>query len=75
MVLLATSPGARGGSNVLEMAVQSAPHFNGIVKASLSIPSFNDNFDVDKKRLIHAELNEQLVDAINHLNHLKWLVK
>lgn len=71
MVLLATSPGARGGATVLATAVQSVPRFKGIVKASLSIPSFYDNFDADKQCLKHEELNEQLVDAVSHLNHLK----
>ena len=71
MVLLSTSPGSRGGASVLATAVQSAPHFNGIVKASLAIPSFYDNFDADKLCLTHEELNEQLVDAVSHLNHLK----
>jgi chromate reductase, NAD(P)H dehydrogenase (quinone) len=70
MVLLATSPGARGASSVLAIAVQSMPHFNGDVKASLSIPSFFDNFDDEKQQLKHKELNEQLNDSVDHLNHL-----
>ena len=57
--------------NIKATAVQSAPFFNGIVKASLSIPSFYDNFDSDKQVLKHEELNEQFVDAISHLDHLK----
>ncbi|ABV38223.1 FMN reductase, NADPH-dependent [Shewanella sediminis HAW-EB3] len=71
MVLLATSPGSMGASNVLATAIQSAPYFDGVVKASLSIPSFFDNFDSEKKELKHEELDEQLRDAISHLNHLK----
>ena len=71
MVLLATSPGSMGASNVLATAVQSAPYFNGIIKASLSIPSFFDNFDNKKQQLKHEELDEQLKDAVSHLNHLK----
>jgi len=71
MVLIATSPGARGGATVLSSAVQSAPHFNGVVKASLSIPNFFDNFDQDKKCLKHQELDEQFKDAISHIDHLK----
>ncbi|WP_250655995.1 NADPH-dependent FMN reductase [Alkalimarinus coralli] len=71
MVLLSTSPGPRGGASVLATAVQSAPYFNGVVKASLSIPSFFDNFDAAKQALTHEELNEQLKDAVSHLNHLK----
>ncbi|MBM7036128.1 NADPH-dependent FMN reductase [Vibrio ulleungensis] len=44
MVLFATSPGPGGAQNVLASAVQSAPYFGGNVLASLSIPSFFDNF-------------------------------
>lgn len=69
MVLLSTSPGARGGATVLATAVDSIPRFGGIVKASLSVPSFNDNFDTDKQCLTHEALNLQLADAVSHLNH------
>jgi len=71
MVLLATSPGAMGASTVLAAAVQSAPYFNGVVKASLSIPNFYDNFDSETQQLSHAELNVQLKDAVSHLDYLK----
>lgn len=71
MVLLSTSPGSMGGASVLAAAVNSAPYFDGVVKASLSIPSFYDNFDADKQALTHEELNEQFKDAVSHLNHLK----
>ncbi|MGF1714788.1 NADPH-dependent FMN reductase [Photobacterium chitinilyticum] len=71
MVLLSTSPGSMGGASVLAAAVQSAPYFDGIVKASLSIPSFYDNFDTEKQTLNHEELNEQFKDAVSHLNHFK----
>jgi chromate reductase len=71
MVFLATSPGPRGGASVLATARQAAPYFNGEVKASLSIPSFYDNFDTDKQVLKHEELKEQLLDAICHLDHVK----
>lgn len=71
MVLLSTSPGSLGGASVLAAAVQSAPYFSGKVKASLSVPSFYDNFDSEKQQLNHEELNEQLKDAISHLDHLQ----
>jgi len=41
------------------------------VKASLSIPSLFDNFDSENQVLKHEELDEQLRDAVSHLNHLK----
>ena len=71
MVLFATSPGSLGGATVLAAAVKSAPYFDGIVKASLSIPCFYDNFDPEKQIIKHEELNVQFMDAISHLNHLK----
>ena len=71
MVLFSTSPGSLGGANILSTAINSMPHFSGIVKASLSIPNFYDNFDTEKQILTHEELNEQFKDAVSHLNHLK----
>lgn len=67
MLLLATSPGPGGAANVLAQAVASAPHFNGVVKASLSVPSFYDNFDEAQGRIKNDEINSQLLDAINVL--------
>ncbi len=70
MVLLSTSPGSLGGASVLATAIQSAPYFDGIVKASLSIPNFYDNFDPEKKVIIHQELNDKFTDAVSHLDHI-----
>ena len=67
MILLATSPGPGGGSNVLTSATASAPHFDGVVKASLAVPSFYDNFDIEQGRITNAEINRQLLSAVNSL--------
>lgn len=67
MVMLSTSPGGRGGKTVLAAAVESAPRFGGEVKASLAIPSFNSNFDVDSGELTNEELKTQLVNAVTTL--------
>lgn len=64
MVLLSTSPGARGGASVLATALTSAPFFGGEVKASLSIPSFADNFDVQLGQLSNPELTAKLRTAV-----------
>lgn len=64
MLLLATSPGPGGAKSVLQTAVTSAPYFNGQVKASLSIPSFFDNFDLDKGELTNLELKDTLLSAV-----------
>ena len=67
MLLLATSPGAGGAVTVLAAATGSAPYFSGEVKASLSVPSFFDNFDADKASLSNTELDLKLKAAVQSL--------
>lgn len=64
LVLLATSPGARGGASVLAAATNSMPFFAGQVMATLSIPSFFDNFDLEKGVLKNEGLKQQLIQAV-----------
>ncbi|QMU60800.1 MAG: NADPH-dependent FMN reductase [Gammaproteobacteria bacterium] len=65
MVLLATSPGPGGASNVLTTAKTSAPFFDGNVKASVSVPKFYENFESGK--LINPEIDEQVHTAVKSL--------
>lgn len=58
MFLLSTSPGGRGGQNVLETAAKSFPHQGARVIASFSLPSFNQNFDADQG-IIDGELKDR----------------
>jgi len=44
MLLLSTSPGARGGATVMGTALGSFPHLGAAVAAHFSLPSFFDNF-------------------------------
>lgn len=60
LILLSTSPGPGGATSVLDMAEKSAHFFDGTVLATLSIPSFYENFDLDKCELSNADLTEQL---------------
>lgn len=71
MILLATSPGPGGANTVLNAAVTSAPYFAGEVKASLSIPSFYDNFDVVTGKITNAKLNTALITTVNSLTEDK----
>ncbi len=64
MVMLATSPGPGGAKTVLGAAVNSAPYFAGDVKASLSVPSFYDNFDMVKGELVNDELRAELAETV-----------
>ena len=64
LVLLSTSPGPGGAANVLATASQSAQHFDGHVKAILSIPNFFDNFDIKSFQMTNKELDHQLRNAV-----------
>jgi NAD(P)H-dependent FMN reductase len=70
VVLLSTSPGARGGASVLAAASASMPFFGGQVKANLAIPSFYENFDMERGELKNAALKTQLHQTVNQLNTL-----
>ena len=67
LVLLSTSPGARGGASVLAAATSSAPYFGGHVKASLAVPSFYENFDAERGTLRNQELKNKLIEAVSSL--------
>ena len=67
MVLLSASPAGHGGKTVLATALKSAPSFSGEVKASLSVPSFNSNFDANVGELTNEGLKTKLKEAINSL--------
>ncbi|NVK18354.1 MAG: NAD(P)H-dependent oxidoreductase [Methylocystaceae bacterium] len=66
-LILATSPGERGGKSVLELALNQLPNFGCKIKASLSVPSFYDIFDPDTLSLKPGEVANQLHDAIQQL--------
>lgn len=67
MVILASSPGPGGATNVLNTAVTSAPFFAGDVVGSLSVPSFFDNFDQEKQVLTNEALASEVKSMINKL--------
>ena len=45
MLLMATSPGARGGASVLDIASKRFPYMGGNIVSSFSLPNFYDNFN------------------------------
>lgn len=63
VLLLATSPGVRGGSSVLEIANKRFPFQGAVVKGSFSLPSFNDNFDAEKG-ITNNDLKTDLLQII-----------
>jgi len=70
LVLLATSPGARGASGVLATAVNSAPHFGADLKGSLSIADFYKNFDTATGEITNPEIRAELKAALGNLFEL-----
>ena len=68
MLLMATSPGARGGATVLEIARGRFPYMGGNIVADVSFPSFFDNF---KEGVVADEtLNKQLEVAVGKLQEV-----
>ncbi|NWK57070.1 NAD(P)H-dependent oxidoreductase [Verrucomicrobiaceae bacterium N1E253] len=65
MLLLSTSPGARGGSSVLAAATASFPHLGANIVATMSLPSFYENFGEDG--ITNNDLASQLNQAVNEL--------
>jgi chromate reductase, NAD(P)H dehydrogenase (quinone) len=67
VVLLSTSPGARGAATILSTAINSMSHFAGEVKGSFSLPSFYDNFDVETNEIRDEELASKLKQEVEKL--------
>lgn len=65
MLLMATSPGGRGGAGVLAAAKSTFPHLGGNIVADFSLPSFYDNFK--EGEIVNDDINTALNDAISVL--------
>lgn len=63
MLLLATSPGLRGGSTVLDLAVNKLKFMNNNVLIPFSLPSFYDNFN-EQEGIKNPELNKMFQEKI-----------
>jgi hypothetical protein len=66
MLLLATSPGPRGGSTVLEIAKNRFPFQGADLKGSFSLPNFNENFDLETG-ITNPELKSELLKIVNSI--------
>ncbi|WP_179354401.1 NADPH-dependent FMN reductase [Winogradskyella vidalii] len=67
MLLMATSPGARGGQSVLQMAVDRFPRHDANIVGKFSLPSFDDNFSEGK--ITNEELNKELLVQVKALEN------
>lgn len=62
MLLMATSPGARGGASALNIAKSGFPYMGGNIISEFSLPKFHENFK--ENRIIEVNLLESLKKAI-----------
>jgi len=70
MLLMATSPGGRGGATVLQSAKAYFPFLGGDITADFSLPNFYDNFsdaEISNQEL-KKELNMKVQLFEEHLN-------
>lgn len=63
MLLMATSPGGRGGATVLSAAKSAFPHFGGNVVASYSLPKFYENYE--EGVITNEEFSNALSEQVN----------
>jgi len=65
MLLMATSPGPRGGKSVLEIALGRFPFNGGNIVGNLSFPSFFENFK--NEEISNKELSNEVKKMISDL--------
>lgn len=63
MLLLATSPGPRGGKSVLQAAVQRFPIHGGVIVGTFSLPNCGENFSEDAG-ILDSALKEEFERVI-----------
>jgi NAD(P)H-dependent FMN reductase len=68
MLLMATSPGQRGGQSVLEIAQNNLPRYGANIKAVFSLPVFNQNFDIESGKITEETFDSQLREIITNFN-------
>ena len=66
MLLMATSPGGRGGASVFTIAKSGFPHLGGNIVAEYSLPFFNDNFNEGK--IINKDHLENLQEQVSNFS-------
>ncbi len=62
MLLMAASPGGRGGASVLAIASDRFPRMGANIVATFSLPFFQDNFNDDG--ITNTQLEQQLNEAV-----------
>lgn len=66
MLLMATSPGGRGGANVLEIAKNAFPRYGADIKATFSLPLFEENFDLEQHKISNPDFDKQIKEIVRN---------
>jgi len=75
MVLMATSPGGRGGIGVLEVAKQRFPFHGGNVVETFSLPFFNVNFNRQEGKITNPEKDAELKEIIAKVSKIEAILE
>jgi chromate reductase len=67
MLLMATSPGARGGKSVLEISKDRFPRHDANLVGTFSLPSFYENFD-SVNGIINIALKTELLEIVKEID-------
>ena len=67
LLLMATSPGGRGGATVLNAAATSFPHMGAKSVTTFSLPNFYDNFKEGK--IVNDEFLSKLNDSVKEFEN------
>lgn len=67
MLLMATSPGGRGGKSVLEIAKDRFPRHDANLVGTFSLPSFYENFD-EVNGITSTDLKNELLEIVNSID-------
>lgn len=65
ILLMSTSPGARGGAAALEYVKNQFPRFGAEVVQSFSLPQFYENFDSEKNRITNEVFELGVQDVVS----------
>ena len=66
-MIMAASPGGRGGAGVLESVETKAPFFGMDIRAKVSVPKFQDNFDFDSNEITNPDIQQNIKQAVSAL--------
>ena len=72
MLLMAASPGGRGGASVLGITKVMLPYFGGNILADFSLPLFHNNFSEDglTDEALNSDLQSKIALLQNEINNL-----